>query len=108
MADTKVVVIYPYPTDPDAFEKAYVNDHVPLAKEKIKGMTKFVATRIVGTPDGRKSPFYRIAELHFPSIEALKESLSSPGAGQAVAHAVSISTGGPPIVLVAEEETLNF
>jgi len=59
MADKKVLVIYPYPTDPDSFEKAYVNDHVPLAKEKIKGMTKFVATRIVGTPDGQKPPFYR-------------------------------------------------
>src|SRR5262249_33008117 len=98
MADTKVVVIYPYPADPDAFEKAYVNDHVPLAKEKIKGMTRFVATKIVGTPDGQKPPFYRIAELHFASIEALKESLSSAGAQQAVAHAFSISTGGSPIV----------
>ena len=108
MADTKVVVIYPYPTDPDAFEEVYVNDHVPMAKEKIKGMTKFVATKIVGTPDGRKPPFYRIAELHFGSVEALKESLSSPGAGQAIQHAISISTGGTPIVLVAEEETISI
>ena len=108
MADTKVVVIYPYPTDPDAFEKAYVNEHVPMAKEKIKGITKFVATRVVGTPDGQKPPFYRIAELHFPSIEALKESVSSAGAQEAVGHAISISTGGSPIILVAEEETMTF
>jgi uncharacterized protein (TIGR02118 family) len=108
MADTKVVVIYPYPADPDAFEKAYINDHVPLAKEKIKGMTKFVATKIVGTPDGRTPPFYRIAELHFASVEALKESMSSPGTGQAVQHAISISTGGMPIVLLAEQETTTF
>jgi len=108
MADTKLIVIYPYPTDPDAFEKAYVNDHVPLAKEKIKGMTKFVATKIVGTPTGQKPPFYRIAELHFPSIEALKASVASPGAQQAVGHAMTISTGGSPIILVAEEETMTF
>jgi uncharacterized protein (TIGR02118 family) len=62
MAETKLVVIYPYPTDVDAFEKAYVDEHVPLAKEKIRGMTKFVATKAVGTPDGQKPPFYRIAE----------------------------------------------
>ena len=72
MAQTKLVVIYPYPTDPDTFERAYLDDHVPLAKEKIKGVTKFVLTKIVGTPDGQKPPFYRIAELHFPSMRLCK------------------------------------
>ena len=108
MAQTKLVVIYPYPTDPDTFERAYLDDHVALAKEKIKGVTKFVLTKIVGTPDGQKPPFYRIAELHFPSIEAMQESASSAGGQEAFAHAVSISTGSRPIVLVAEEETMTF
>jgi uncharacterized protein (TIGR02118 family) len=108
MAETKLVVIYPYPTNVEAFEKAYVEDHVPLAAAKFKGMTKFVATRVIGTPDGQKPPFYRIAELHFPSISALKESAGSPGAQEAVAHALHISTGGTPIVLIAEEETTVF
>jgi uncharacterized protein (TIGR02118 family) len=108
MAETKLIVIYPYPTDVDAFEKAYVNDHVPMAKEKIKGVTRFVATRVLGTPDGQTPPFYRIAELHFSSMEALKESAVSEGAQEAIAHAVSISSGGRPIFLVAEEETMTF
>jgi len=101
---TKLVVIYPRPTDLEAFEKAYVDEHVPLAKEKIKGMTKFVATKVLGTPDGQTPPFYRIAELHFPSIEALKASAESAGAQEAVAHAISISSGGTPIFLVAERD----
>src|SRR5262245_23170924 len=105
MAEVKMMVIYPYPTDVDAFEKTYVEDHVPLAAAKFKGLTKFVATRVVGTPDGQKPPYYRIAELHFPSLDALKESAGSPGAQEAVAHALKISTGGKPIVLIAEEET---
>ncbi len=108
MAQTKLVVIYPHPTDVAAFEKAYVDDHVPMAKEKIKGMTKFVATKVLGTPDGQTPPFYRIAELYFPSIESLKQSAGSAGAQEAVAHAVSISSGGMPIFLVGEEETTNF
>jgi uncharacterized protein (TIGR02118 family) len=108
MAETKLVVIYPYPTDVDGFEKAYVDEHVPLAKEKIRGMTKFVLTRVVGTPDGQKPPFYRIAELYFPSVEALRQSASSVGTQEAAAHAISISTGGAPIFLVAEEETTTF
>jgi uncharacterized protein (TIGR02118 family) len=108
MAGTKLVVLYPYPTDVEAFEKAYVDDHVPLAKEKIKGMSKFVATKVVGTPTGQTPPFYRIAELHFPSIDALKEALSSAGGQEAARHAISISSGGMPIFLVAEEEAITF
>lgn len=100
--------MYPYPADVTEFENAYVNDHIPLAMEKIKGMSKFVATRILSTPDGGKAPFYRIAELHFPSMEALSESAGSAGAQEAINHAVSISTGGPPIFMVAEEETTEF
>jgi uncharacterized protein (TIGR02118 family) len=103
MAGTKLVVIYPRPTDVEAFEKAYVEEHIPMAREKIRGVTKFVATKVLTTPDGQTPPFYRIAELHFPSIEALKESAASAEAQEAVAHAVSISSGGTPIFLIAEE-----
>ena len=108
MAETKIVVIYPRPTDVDAFEKLYVEEHVPLAVEKIKGMTKFAATKVVGTPDGSTPPFYRIAELYFPSMQALQECAASPGMQEAAAHAFAISSGGPPIILVAEQETTTF
>ncbi|MFY9572564.1 MAG: EthD family reductase [Blastocatellia bacterium] len=108
MAETKIVVIYPRPKDVDAFEKIYVEEHVPLAVEKIKGVIKFAAAKVVGTPDGSTPPFYRIAELYFPSMQALQESAASPGTQQAVAHAFAISTGGPPIILVAEQETTTF
>ncbi len=108
MADAKIMVIYPRPTDIDAFEKAYTEEHVPMAMEKIKGMTKFAATKVVGTPDGSAAPFFRIAELYFPSMTALQECAVSAGTQEAVAHAFSISTGGPPIILVTEEETTTF
>jgi uncharacterized protein (TIGR02118 family) len=67
-----------------------------------------VHTKMVGTPDGSTPPFYRMAELYFPSLEALKSCATSESAQKVVAHAVSISTGGMPIVLIAEEETINF
>lgn len=108
MSEIKVVVIYPRPTDVDAFEKLYVEEHVPLAAEKIKGMSRFAATKVVGTPDGSDAPFYRIAELYFPSMEALERSVASAGTQEAVAHAFAISSGGPPIFMVAEEETTTF
>ncbi len=105
----KVVVMYPYPKDVNAFERAYVQEHVPMVTtQAFPGMTKFVATKVLGTPDGSSPPFYRLAELHFPSVEAFKAAIGSAAAQQVVAHAVSISTGGHPIVLVAEEDVQSY
>ena len=109
MPGAKVVVLYPTPRDESTFERAYAQDHVPMVTaQNFKGIQKFVASRVVGTPDGSASPFYRVAEVHFPSREALQAAGASPSAQKVVAHAVSISSGGTPIVLVAEEETRTF
>src|SRR6266496_6511033 len=109
MAGAKLVVLYPYPLDVDVFERVYTEEHAPMVNEKnMKGITKFIATKVVGTADGSAPPFYRIAELHFPSLKALQECASSASAQEAVAHAVSISSGGKPLFLIAEEETANF
>ena len=76
MAGPKVVVLYPSPTDVAAFERTYTQDHVPMVTaENFKGIRKFVASKIVGTPDGSPAPFYRIAELHFQTMEALQRPL---------------------------------
>ena len=107
MAGVKFIVIYPRPADIDDFEKLYQDKHVPMAVEKLVGKTKFVATKVLDSPQGTP-PFYRIAEIHFPSMEALQTCAASDGAKETLAHAVSISTGGSPIFLVAEEETFTF
>jgi uncharacterized protein (TIGR02118 family) len=109
MAGAKLVVLYPYPEDVEDFERVYTEEHVPLVSaESLKGITKFIETKVVGTADGSPPPFYRIAELHFASLEELQNAAASEGAQQAVAHAVSISTGGAPLFLVAQEETTVF
>lgn len=109
MAGAKVVILYPAPRDVSTFERAYTQDHAPMVTaQNFKGITRFVASRVVGTPDGSPVAFYRIAELHFPSMQALQAAGASSSAQQVVAHAVSISNGGKPVFLVAEEETTGF
>jgi uncharacterized protein (TIGR02118 family) len=109
MAGAKIVVLYPAPRDVNAFERAYVQDHAPMVTpQTFKGLTKFVASKVSGTPDGSPPPFYRIAELHFPSIDALQSAAASSSAQKAVAHAVSISSGGSPVFLISEEEIRTF
>ncbi len=78
-----------------------------MAVEKLAGKTKFVATKVLASPQGTP-PFYRVAEIHFPSREALEACSASEGGKETIAHAVRISTGGAPIFLIAEEETFTF
>ncbi|MGH8510723.1 MAG: EthD family reductase [Gammaproteobacteria bacterium] len=108
MAGVKLIVMYPRPRDIDAFEKIYQEEHVPMAVEKLSGKTKFVATKVVATPDGTPLPFYRIAEVHFPSLEVLQACAQSEGGKETVAHAVQISSGGTPVFLIAEEQSFFF
>jgi uncharacterized protein (TIGR02118 family) len=107
MAAAKIVVLYPRPKNAEAFERVYTDEHVPLVP-KLPGITKFVQTKVVGTPTGEPAPFQRIAELHFPSLDVLKKAASSKAGQDAVAHAVKISTGGPPVLLICEETTKTF
>ena len=100
----KLVVIYPPPKDVPAFERLYNQDRVPMAVEKLVGKTRIVASRVISSPQG-KPAIHPIAEIHFPSKEALESCAASEGGKQTLANAVAISSGGTPIFLVAEEES---
>jgi uncharacterized protein (TIGR02118 family) len=107
MAGVKLIVIYPRPRDIESFERVYQNEHVPMAVEKLAGKTKIVASKTVDSSQGTP-PFHRVAEIHFPTMEALQACAASDGGKQTIANAVAISSGGLPIFLVAEEETFVF
>ena len=107
MANVKLIVMYPQPKDIAAFEKIYQNEHVPLAVAKLAGKIKMVTTKVLGSPTGI-NPYYRIAEVYFPSMQALDTCAASDGGKETLAHATKISSGGPPVFLVAEEETFTF
>ena len=78
-----------------------------MAIANLHGMTKMVATRILQSPQGEPQ-FYRVAEVHFPSMEALRQCAASAGGKETLAHAAKISSGGSPVIMIAEEETFTF
>ncbi|MFL5302187.1 MAG: EthD family reductase [Anaeromyxobacteraceae bacterium] len=107
MPAVKLIVMYPQPTDVATFERLYQEEHVPLAVKKLEGKTRLVATKVQASPAG-KPAFHRIAEVHFPSMEALQACAASEGGKETLAHAAKISSGGPPVILIAEEQSYNF
>ena len=99
----KLIVLYPPPVDRAVFERRYRSEHTPMVLEKIPGLKRFVASEVLAAPAGT-APYQRVAELYFDSLESLKSAMASGGGQEAVAHAVEISTGGPPVVLIAEDD----
>jgi uncharacterized protein (TIGR02118 family) len=74
-----------------------------MVLQKIPGLKKFLAAEVLGSPAGA-APYQRVAELYFDSMQALQAGIASPGGQATVAHAVEISTGGAPVVLIAEDD----
>jgi hypothetical protein len=75
-----------------------------MAVDRLAGRTTIVATKVLSSAAGGPSPFHRIAEIHFPYMSVLQACAASEKAQETLASAVSISTGGPPIFIVAEEK----
>lgn len=96
----KLVVLYGQPDDPTAFEEHYTSVHVPLATE-IPGVSRFEASRGVGTPDGGQSPYFRMAELWYESQDALESSMASEQGQAAVNDIPTFATGGATVFVAA-------
>ena len=74
-----------------------------MVNEKIPNLSRWTAAKAMGTPTGDAPPYHIAVELYFPSVEALQEAFGTEGGQETAAHA-SISTRGPPVLLVSEEE----
>jgi len=75
----KLVVLYTHPDDADAFDRHYLDVHMPLVG-KIPGLQRAEAGQIVAALDGGEETFYRAAELYFADQEALQRDSAQPRA----------------------------
>jgi hypothetical protein len=48
-----------------------------------------------------------MAEIYFDSMKELTDCLASLGGQEAAAHAVKISSGGPPVFMIGEENEMK-
>ncbi len=94
----KVTVLYGHPDDPAAFEAYYDSTHRSKA-EKIKGIGRMELTKFAAGTDGRDPVFYRMAELYFPDVESMQETLNSPEGQAALADTENFATGGTTVVV---------
>lgn len=99
-----VTVIYNAPKDTAAFEKYYHDVHLPLvsANQPEIGFTRADLTRFTSNLDGKKPTYYRQAELYFPSLEAAKKGMATPGFKKVGDDLANFASGGLTGMLAVE------
>jgi uncharacterized protein (TIGR02118 family) len=99
-----VTVLYKQPKSPAAFEKYYSETHLPLVKAKQSeiGFTKAELTKFTTTLDGKKSPYYRQAELYFNSLDDAKKGMATTGFKEVADDLAKFATGGLNGMLAVE------
>ena len=71
----KMTAIYRTPKDIEAFERHYFEVHIPLAKQ-LPGLIKYeISEAAIASTTGHSA--YRIANLYFDSMEAIKNAFAS-------------------------------
>lgn len=96
----KLVVLYTPPADAAAFEKHYLEEHVPLAVA-VPGLQSIEAGRFVAAPDQGELTYYRFAELTFADQAALEAGLGSEQGQKTAADYQSIAPPGSRMFVVA-------
>jgi uncharacterized protein (TIGR02118 family) len=94
----QVVVMYKTPTDKAAFDKHYVEKHIPLAK-KIPGLRKYeVSQGPVATPAG-PSGYHLVAVLQWDNLAAIQAAFGSPEGQATVADVQTMATGSADMIM---------
>ena len=99
-----VTVLYMWPKDTAKFEKYYPT-HLKIVGDRQQeiGFTKAELTRFVSSLQGTKPEFYRQAELYFPSMEAARAGIATPGFAAVVEDLKNFVVKDSVIAMLAEE-----
>jgi uncharacterized protein (TIGR02118 family) len=85
----KVTVLYDQPEDAAAFEKYYLQTHIPEHGAKLPHATKLEANKAAGD----QPPYYRTADIYFDDMASLQACLGSPIGQAAVADLDNFAKG---------------
>jgi uncharacterized protein (TIGR02118 family) len=87
----KLVAMFSKPQDPEAFDRAYLDVHLPL-NAKTPGLRRTEVTRVTGALRG-ESPWYIVTEMYYDDAAAMQAGLSSPEAGEAGKQLMTFAKG---------------
>jgi uncharacterized protein (TIGR02118 family) len=72
----QLIALFHQPPDTEAFDRAYNQEHLPLAR-KIPGVIAIDVSKFAPVKDG-PAPFYQMSMLTFADRESFKTAMKSP------------------------------
>ena len=87
----KLVAMFTKPDDPEAFDRAYFDVHLPL-NAKTPGLRRTEVTRVTGAPRG-ETPWYLVTEMYYDDAAAMKAAFASPEAAEAAKQLMTFAKG---------------
>jgi uncharacterized protein (TIGR02118 family) len=87
----KLVAMFTKPDDPEAFDRAYFDVHLPL-NAKTPGLRRTEVTRVTGAPRG-ESPWYLVSEMYYDDEASMRSAFSSPEAAEAAKQLMTFAKG---------------
>jgi uncharacterized protein (TIGR02118 family) len=99
----KLLVLYPTPQDPAAFDAYYVKHHLPLVRA-VAGLRTITRNRgPIGAPGG-PSTYHQVSTYVFGSMAELQQGLGSPEGQAAAADLANFAPKGTEMLLFEEHE----
>lgn len=92
----RLLVLYNTPEDPEAFDRYYTENHIPLARQ-LPGLLRYTVSRNVA-PLGGDAKHHLIAELDWESQEAMQAAFASEIGRRATADVPNFATGGASLL----------
>jgi uncharacterized protein (TIGR02118 family) len=99
----KLMILYGHPRDPAAFEDYYANHHIPYAVEHMPNVRGAENVRVISTPDGSPSPYYRMSQMSYDSVDDLLAGIASGDGQSTIADLANFATGGAALLIVEED-----
>jgi uncharacterized protein (TIGR02118 family) len=87
----KLVAMFTRPDDPEAFDRAYFDVHLPL-NAKTPGLRRTEVTRVTGAPRG-ETPWYLVTEMYYDDTAAMQAAFASPEAAEAAKQLMTFAKG---------------
>jgi uncharacterized protein (TIGR02118 family) len=88
----KLITVFSPPEDPEAFERHYVETHVPLV-QALPGLRAYDYGRALTNFDGSPPDAFWIISLTFDDEAALRAAFASPAGQEAAADMPNFITG---------------
>ena len=88
----KITITFWTPTDPEAFERHYVETHAPLVRE-LPGLRAYEYGRALTNFDGSEPDAFWVVSLTFDDADAMHSSFASPAGQQTTADMANFITG---------------